>query len=523
MGKISRFTGGGLIYSPALVSYDGSTNFFEDDGPSCIGWTNASTMVGQFRIGDNSGDSLQFLGRLNGSSVGTQRVSVMVATNDYTANTEIRDKLRIFIKDADDTTPLVDVVSETSVNDDELHTFFVSYDGATGSLVFILDGQEADDASYGSRALASGTLEADASGEFIVGGSSVIGALYWPGEIGFIGYDDQYLTNWQDFFDGGARPQPQDETTWANSGWGSQPRYWNEHGNMYDNKGSESNCIYNGTFALAEPIVYPGLGLNTVSDSGAEAILVGRKAWADGVELDGAAYTPAMMEYGGVSDYYSKTTPSFTGNKVSFVCRFNRASFSGTGEERIAGVYPANGWRFLVRVWADAHATTTRRRKLSLFAQSSTAITICNVFSSIVVDDGENHTLLTAFDADNGTAVMVIDGVDVLDTGNAEHTLTTGTLATAAAGDLEIGRQTSNPFTGSLGFIGYDDQYLTNWSDFMYAGGRPKEQDESAWANSGFGSQPLYWNEHGYMLDNKGSVGNLTANGTIVVGKGGNG
>lgn len=54
----------------------------------------------------------------------------------------------------------------------------------------------------------------------------------------------------------------------------------------------------------------------------------------------------------------------------------------------------------------------------------------------------------------------------------------------------------------------------------LYSDGLPKALDESSWTE--WGAQPLFWNEHGQMDNNLGSAGNMTRNGTIVIGKGGN-
>ena len=49
----------------------------------------------------------------------------------------------------------------------------------------------------------------------------------------------------------------------------------------------------------------------------------------------------------------------------------------------------------------------------------------------------------------------------------------------------------------------------------MDTSGNPKKLDESGWTE--WGTQPLFWNEHGEMTNNKGSAGNMTKNGTIVI------
>ena len=49
--------------------------------------------------------------------------------------------------------------------------------------------------------------------------------------------------------------------------------------------------------------------------------------------------------------------------------------------------------------------------------------------------------------------------------------------------------------------------------DFYTVESDVKQLDETTWAE--WGTQPLFWNAHGFMEDNKGSAGDMTKNGTI--------
>jgi hypothetical protein len=254
----------------------------------------------------------------------------------------------------------------------------------------------------------------------------------------------------------------------------------------------------------------------TAATAEAWDIKPGKTAYLPAGKVTGTGYFPAMMEFDGSTGYYSKTGLTFAGNKFTVICRFILPTYSSdSGSDRIIGVQGGGGFRGLLITYGDTYATTTRRRKLSLLAQTSAGATICRIFSSSNIDDGLPHTVFAEFDADAGTAVLRIDGVDEIDTGNAEHTLgTTGTLVTSAA-TAEVGRSTSDYWPGQISFLGWRDVGGLTWSDFMQTDGTPKQLDESTWTE--WGAQPLFWNPHGDMVNNLGSGGVMTKNGTINV------
>jgi hypothetical protein len=230
-------------------------------------------------------------------------------------------------------------------------------------------------------------------------------------------------------------------------------------------------------------------------------------------------YTPAMMEFDGSTGYYNKASVSTSGNKIAVVGRFNCSS--STNIQRVFDVHNGSYIRAAVSILDSDHATTDSRNKLQLFIQSSTGVLLCRVYSNVTVSDGVNLTFLISYDGDAGTAALYLDGVDALDTGNSLHTLIAGTVASGLS-TMSVGASYAPAFyhVGDIGFIGHREAYLTNWSDFMDANGNPKALDESTWTE--WGAQPLFWNEHGEMSNNLGSAGNMTKNGTIIVGKGGN-
>jgi hypothetical protein len=150
--------------------------------------------------------------------------------------------------------------------------------------------------------------------------------------------------------------------------------------------------------------------------------------------------------------------------------------------------------------------------------KNSAGAVVCKYVSSTVLTDGADHVAFAAFDGDAGTAVLYVDGVDEDDTGNAERVAPSiQTLATSTGNSTAVASASATaasfPFGGNIGYCGYRDAYLTNYTDFM-DGSSPKQLDESGWTE--WGAQPASWNAEGTMTVNNGSDGNYTSNGTIT-------
>jgi len=249
----------------------------------------------------------------------------------------------------------------------------------------------------------------------------------------------------------------------------------------------------------------------------------GKTAYIATGKVTGNAYTPALMKYNGTTGSYLKSHTN-SGNLVTVICRIAAATLAGTSSRYIIRI---NGVSSFVRasllILDSTHTDTTARNKLRFRCVSSANVALVDIITTSDITDGLPHTVFAAFNSTTGAATFVVDGIAVDDTGWANRVApTTGTLE-AGTGDCVVGAASAtptNPYDGQIGFFGYRDAYLTNWSDFMRSDGSPIAQAESgAWG--GWGAQPLFWNEHGQMDNNLGSAGNMTRNGTIVVGKGG--
>ncbi len=231
-----------------------------------------------------------------------------------------------------------------------------------------------------------------------------------------------------------------------------------------------------------------------------------------------AGYNPAIMDYDGVTGYYNKASGfTVSGNKVTMVLRFNIPAFTGNKFTYIASIYAGGQQRLsLFGFSSDYAADPTRASKLQFYVRNGAGTTdLLKLISIDTVLDGNDHLCFFSFDADTAASTFFIDGVDADDTGHAARvTPITGTLGTSSPQAAVSSYYNGNSKNGgSIGYFGYRDAYLTNWTDFM-TGSIPKELDEVGWTE--WGAQPLFWNDEGEMEINKGSAGNMTKNGTIT-------
>jgi hypothetical protein len=235
-------------------------------------------------------------------------------------------------------------------------------------------------------------------------------------------------------------------------------------------------------------------------------------------EITNTPYAPGAMLYDGAS-YYQKSNITTTGNKVTGVLTFKIDSFTGNDFYylcRIASIGPDRE-RLVVVAWSSDYADADLAGRVSVWTRDSANNLICYLHSPVGYLDGQVHTLFYSFDGDAGTAVYRIDENDADDIANADRIAPTiGTLGTGATSQMGLGASnTGTKFVnGELGYFGYGEVYLTNYTDFIDPNGYPKELDETGWTE--WGGQPLFWNDAGDMEANLGSAGNMTKNGTIT-------
>ena len=231
-------------------------------------------------------------------------------------------------------------------------------------------------------------------------------------------------------------------------------------------------------------------------------------------------YTPGTWKFTGAERWYD-TVYTGAGNQITLVARFKRATFAGaTAQEGIVRGFGNNYSQGALFCYSTTFTTTTRQGCFRFLVQSTTGTILCDLFTEpdIWMDD-EWHTIVASYDGTAGTAVMYIDGVAAIDATNAEHTLTTGTPR-GGSNDFVVGDAITTsfyPYAGHIGYIGFCETYVTDWTLFMEPDGSPKKIDEVNWTEFN-GVQPLYWSEHGELIKgNKGSGGELVRSANCVL------
>jgi hypothetical protein len=241
------------------------------------------------------------------------------------------------------------------------------------------------------------------------------------------------------------------------------------------------------------------------------------------LSADAGAYNPNVQEFDGSTGSYTATGLTTTGNKITGVFRFSRDSFTGDTREFLCNVLetlPIRRARLAILAWSSDNTTNPNRvDRIQVSAVDTAGAFACNFITPVGLLDGNLHTGFFSYDGDAGTAILRIDGVDADDAGNPDRvapqiaTLASGTDGEAAVGSSITGSGPTEYFGGQIGYFGYRDAYLTNWSDFM-DGVNPKPLDEATWTE--WGAQPAFWKDTGAMDASIGSDGVMVAAGTIT-------
>lgn len=258
------------------------------------------------------------------------------------------------------------------------------------------------------------------------------------------------------------------------------------------------------------------------SDASGEAwhVKAGETLYTRDGKVTGNGYFPAMMQFDGSTGYYSTASYTSSGNIVTVVVSFQLTAYAGGGSGwLLSSQGPTNDTRAGVLYGTTNHGTAALQDRIRVEVQNSAGTTICRLFAAPAAhSDGARHTLFFEFDGDAGTAQFIIDGQNADDTGNTSRVApTTGTLDSGVSSDLGVGAADtgSSLVNARLGYIGMRDVGGLDWTDFMYPDGTPKNIESTL--STVWGGPPLFWHESGKMDENKGSAGNMTKNGGIIL------
>jgi hypothetical protein len=229
-----------------------------------------------------------------------------------------------------------------------------------------------------------------------------------------------------------------------------------------------------------------------------------------------AVYLPGMMTFASGA-YYNKTSLTLNANYRTLVFRINRGAYTDNANEVLfisRKDTPTNHFDLLVDAFGTSYSDSSVAGRMRFYLSDTSGTAICNLATSTNLFDGADHTVFFAYDAVTGSAVLYVDGVNGDDLSYTSRTLTTGTLNTG----IEVfvgGVGSSNTYTGEISYLGLDETYLTNPTDFYHPTNGLQELDETGWTE--WGSQPLVWQgEADLSVENLGSIGLFTKNGTIT-------
>lgn len=503
--NLSQHAGGGITkYDPGMMTFDGSTGYYALNTDLNI--VSGCAMIARFKWTGgtitSAGGFNRFIIQCAGSSYYKFQ---LVIINDETGDD--RAGCLQFAVNSSTNVVICNVVSNTVVSNGGEYVVFAAYN-PSGLAQLYINGVSDINTSAVGYTITSGVISTGSNTNYVATRSTL--DRNFQGEIGYIGLRGTYLTNPTDFYHPVNGLQEIDETTWPQWG-GTQPLFWNQNGNLEDNKGSAGNMTGNGTItpAFINTFTFPILGLPTIGDAVAADIITRKVAWVDGVRIVGTrpAYNPGMMTFG--SGVYYKKTLNMSTLYRTVVLSFVREPTISSNE-------------YLLQTWNDYTCPTIIMLSdgtIYVGIYSSTNTALCRFYTEHNYADGNRHTLFFSFNASLGTATYYIDAVNA-DWADASSRVapTAGIMGGGGSDHCYLGASTdlaATPFLGKIGFAGFDfAKALTNPLDFMDVDGYPKEIDTAGWTE--WSGRPDIWSTTGDWSNNAGTAGNLTKAGAIT-------
>ena len=227
-------------------------------------------------------------------------------------------------------------------------------------------------------------------------------------------------------------------------------------------------------------------------------------------------YRPAMMDFGQSGSGFTR---QFTvgANKITCIGRIVCPIRAGVLSRWLIFVH--NGFisqRRLQIIITDAGLPGDGNRMYFLVRDNSDVL-LCSARSGIEVSTAEPVSFHFAYDGSTGDGTLTVNGVHTDPTVGLIGTPRTGTLNFDIAAPSVI---TQRNYNGQLGYFGYKEEFLPEYSDFFDENNRPLIPNESTWPQ--WNGQPLVWHEAADLNKNWGSIGNFNRVVNPYVGKGGN-
>ena len=227
-------------------------------------------------------------------------------------------------------------------------------------------------------------------------------------------------------------------------------------------------------------------------------------------------YYPSMLTFDGATSYYYLERAS-SATALGIVLRVNVAPFTGASDIRPYDIRQGTGTTFqlLIRFYASDHADSELANKCHIICRNAANSTIVSLLTDVNICDSTDHLIVFTYE-NAGNAQLYVNGVNADDIGFSSRVLTADTLVTyvSGTGKYAIGGDTGGGslLEGNIGYVGLIEAYITDPAIFG-TDTAPTLIDEITWDE--WGAQPLLWNEYGQMEDNKGSLANMTLNGTV--------
>ena len=219
-------------YIPAMMDFSNITSTYTRTITTAGSDT---TFICAFSVLPKAGTGQRYIVTLDNGTAGTRRLQIAIGDSSHAT---VADAMVFMLRDSLGGT-LFFLNAGTAYVDGLIHSVYWSHQGATGDFVLEIDGIQQTGASHPPGTMWSGAQN------FNIGTAGWFTPTPYDGQIGYLGYNDSYQENPEDFFSPVNTPLKPDEAGWGQ--WPAQPQVWNENGDLLKNYGSIGNFTRTGT------------------------------------------------------------------------------------------------------------------------------------------------------------------------------------------------------------------------------------------------------------------------------------